>query len=124
VIAAKDELGLELLRLDEAIGFDEKGKLSADHQDILAEVAAWLAANPDVVQLKVEVHGPIENKRVRQKRTKAMAQQVVDALVQSGVATERVVAVEGRAAKDGPVEVSLRVVRPAEPDVVVEEKPE
>jgi outer membrane protein OmpA-like peptidoglycan-associated protein len=113
----------DLVQLDEALGFDEQGKLAADHQDILAELAKWLTANSDVLVLSIEVQAGGEgSRRAQQKRTKAMATQVVDALVQTGVDAERLAAVGSGKSEDGQTRVVLRITERAEAAVVVEEK--
>jgi hypothetical protein len=105
----------ELLRLDETIAFDERDELSADSQDILVEVATWLAANPDVLELTVHVEGTGEGKRSNvPKRFRGLAKQIVEALVQSGVAADRLVAKGGGGSKDEPVRVELRITERAE----------
>ncbi|MFV8756636.1 OmpA family protein [Nannocystaceae bacterium ST9] len=116
------------LALDEAIGFDEQGAIAADHADILAEIATWLDANPDVLELAVEVHASGEgSRRAQQKRSKAMADRVVAALVERGVAADRLVATGLGKSEDGQPRVTLRIRERAVATVVeavVEEKPE
>lgn len=107
----------ELLTLDEALTFDDQGTLAKDHEDILAEVARWLANNADVVELSVEVHSVGEgSKRTHQKQSKALAQQIVDALLAEGIASERLVAASVGLSPDGQRNVALRV-RKAEASV-------
>jgi outer membrane protein OmpA-like peptidoglycan-associated protein len=108
------------LTIDEPLGFDAEAKLVlAEHEDILAEIAKWLAANPDVVELTIECPGSAEgSKRTQQKRSKALASQVVDALVAEGIAAERLVAasIPGSADPATQMQVSLRVSQRGEPD--------
>ncbi len=83
----------ELLTLDEALSFDERGQLAAEHADIVAELAKWLAEHGEIIELQIEVSVAGEgSKRTRTKRAKALAAQVVAALVGHGVAAERLVA--------------------------------
>jgi hypothetical protein len=103
------------LRLDETIGFDEHDQLSPDHRDILAEVAAWLADKGDVTKLGVEVHESGEgSRRAKKKRAKAMAVQIVEALVQLGVAVDRLEPVVVEAAEDGLPHPTFRIRERAE----------
>lgn len=104
----------ELLVLDEALTFDGEAQLSSQHEDILAEVAKWLAQNEDAV-LSVEVHSVGEgSRRAHAKRSKALAQQIVDALLSEGIASERLVAASIGASADGQRHVALRVSTPAD----------
>lgn len=104
----------ELLVLDEALTFGADEKLSSEHEDILAELAKWLAQHEAVV-LTVEVHSIGEgSRRAHAKRSKALAQQIVDALVNEGIASERLVAAGMGASADGQRSVALRVSTPAE----------
>ena len=100
----------ELLTLDEALTFDAEGELSSEHQDILAEVAKWLGENADVVELTVEVHSIGKgSKRTHEQLSKALAQRIVDALVEQGVSSERLVAASVGQSPDGQQDVALRV---------------
>jgi hypothetical protein len=109
----------DLLALDEALTFDEAGKLSSEHQDILAELAKWLAAHGEVLVLGVEVQSADEGSRRKQdKRNKALATQIVDALVAEGIDAERLLAVSAGKSEDGQVHVVLRIIERAEPAAV------
>jgi outer membrane protein OmpA-like peptidoglycan-associated protein len=102
----------ELLTLDEALTFDAEGKLASEHHDILAELAKWLGENADVVELIVEVHSIGEgSKRAHTQRSNALAQQIVDALVEQGVGSDRLVAASVGRSPDGQRDVALRIRR-------------
>jgi outer membrane protein OmpA-like peptidoglycan-associated protein len=102
----------EILVLDEPLTFGDDDKLAAGHEDILAEVATWLANNPDVL-LTVEVHSIGKgSRRTHEKRSKALATQIVDALVGEGIEVERLVAASVGASEDGQRHVALRVSKP------------
>ncbi len=111
----------DLVRLDEALTFDAEGKLASEHQDILAELGKWLAEHPEVVELTVEVQSGGEgSRRTQQKRSKAMATQIVDALVGQGVAAERLVAGGLGKSDDEQIHVTLRISkRAAQSEAVV-----
>jgi outer membrane protein OmpA-like peptidoglycan-associated protein len=103
------------LVLDEALTFGADEQLSSEHADIIAELAKWLAQHEDVLELTVEVHSIGEgSRRVQQKRSKALAMQIVDALVREGIASERLVAGSVGASPDGQQHVALRVSKRAE----------
>ncbi|PRQ03676.1 OmpA family protein [Enhygromyxa salina] len=111
----------DLLSLDEALTFDEEGELSSEHQDILAELARWLATNTEVVELTVEVHSiGAGSRRAHTKRSQALATQIVDALVAAGVDAERLVAASVGASEDGQRDVVLRITARAEAAAVEE----
>ncbi len=100
----------DLLTLDEPLTFDDEGKLAAEHEDIIAEIAKWLAENSDVVELTVEVQSVgTGSKRTLKKRSKALATQIVDALVGEGIEAERLLAGAVGASPDGARNVTLRV---------------
>jgi hypothetical protein len=104
----------ELVSLDEALTFDEAGKLSSEHQDILAELAVWLVAHPEVLVLSVEVQSAAEgSRRVQDKRNKALAKQIVDALVAEGIDAERLLAASAGKSEDGQEHVALRITERA-----------
>lgn len=104
----------DLLALDEALTFDAAGKLSTEHQDILAQLATWLAKHPEVMVLSVEVQGIGEgSRRTQDKRNKALAQQVVDALVAEGIDAARLQAVSAGKSEDGQLHVVLRITERA-----------
>jgi hypothetical protein len=106
----------DLILLDEALTFDEAGKLSSEHADILAEVAGWLAAHEDVLVLSVEVQSEGEgSRRARDKRNKGMATQIVDALVAEGIDAARLLAASAGESEDKQRQVILRVSERAEP---------
>lgn len=106
----------DLLALDEALTFDEAGKLSSEHQDILAELAAWLAAHGEVRVLSVEVQSPGPgSRRAQDKRNKALATQIVDALVAEGIDAERLLAASAGKSEDGQLHIVLRITERAEP---------
>ena len=110
----------EVLTLDEALSFDAEGLLLAEHEDIVAEVAKWLAQNEDVVRFAVEAVSDGEgSKRTHAKRSKALAQVVVDALVREGVDAERLEAVGLGKAEDGARRVTLRVAARAESEMTI-----
>lgn len=110
----------ELVTLDEALSFDADAKLAlAEHKDILTALGEWLAENPEVVELTIEVPNTAEgSKRAQQKRSKALANQVLDALMAEGVAAERLVAasVLGSADAATQMQVSLRVSKRGDQD--------
>jgi outer membrane protein OmpA-like peptidoglycan-associated protein len=115
----------ELLTLDEALSFDEEGKLSAEHEDILAELAKWLADHQEVTELSVEVHSIGKgSRRAHKKRSQALAQQIVDALVAEGVDAARLVAASVGKSEDDQRHVALRVTGRAEPPAEPEPEPE
>jgi hypothetical protein len=102
------------LVLDEPLSFDASDRLG-EHQEILAEVGKWLARHPEVLELTVEVHGLAKSSRRKHvERSKALAKQVVDALVQAGVERERLVAGSIGVTPEGPLEVVLRISKRAE----------
>ncbi|NVB40784.1 hypothetical protein G6O69_23290 [Pseudenhygromyxa sp. WMMC2535] len=104
----------DVLTLDEALSFDEAGTLSSEHDDILAEVAAWLGEHGEVLELRVEAWSVGKgSRRAQQKRGDALAKQVVDALVAKGVASERLVAKGVGKSEDEQRHVLLRVTNPA-----------
>lgn len=106
----------DLLVLDEALTFDETDRLASEHQDIIAELAKWLATHDEVLELTIEAQSIGEGqKRVQQKRSKALAQQLVDALVAEGIAAERVIAVGLGKSPDEQRHVTLRISKRAEP---------
>jgi outer membrane protein OmpA-like peptidoglycan-associated protein len=99
-----------IVTLDEALSFDAEGKLAAEHDDIIAELAAWLAAHDEVFELAVEASSSgAGSKRVHAKRSTALAQTVVDALRREGVDPDRLVAVGLGKADDDQPRVTLRV---------------
>ncbi|WP_181234564.1 OmpA family protein [Enhygromyxa salina] len=105
----------DLLGLDEALSFDAAGVLSSEHQDILGELANWLEAHPEVLELTVEVHSIGEgSRRAHKKRSNGLATQIVDALVAQGVASERLIAASVGASPDGQRSVALRISKRAE----------
>jgi hypothetical protein len=105
----------DLLALDEALTFDDAGKLSRQHQDILAELATWLASHAEVLVLSVEVQSAGEgSKRTQDKRNKALATQIVDALVAEGIDAERLLAASAGKSEDGLMHVVLRITERAE----------
>lgn len=107
----------ELLILDEPLTFGEDEQLAAEHQDILAELATWLADNPDVVELTVEVYSIGKgSRRTHEQRSNALARQIVDALVGQGVAAERLLAASVGLSADGQRNVALRVSKRAGDD--------
>jgi type IV pilus biogenesis protein CpaD/CtpE len=111
----------DVLQLDEALGFDEAGKLSAEHQDILTEVARWLATHEDVLVLSIEVQSGGEgSRRARDKRNQAMAKQIVDALVAEGIDATRLLPVSTGKSEDALPHVVLRVTQRAEAGVTIE----
>ena len=101
----------ELLVLDEALSFDEAGTLKlSEHEDILAEVAKWLAAHDEVLVLAIEAQSIGEgSRRTHGKRSKALAQQVADALTREGIVAERLQVVGLGKSEDGQRHVALRV---------------
>jgi outer membrane protein OmpA-like peptidoglycan-associated protein len=110
----------EIVILDETLSFDAEGKLAAEHEDILAELAQWLAANEDVVRLAVEASSSGEgSKRVHAKRSQALAQTVVDALAREGIDPERLAAVGLGKAEDDQPRVTLRVAERAASDMII-----
>lgn len=112
----------DTLVLDEALTFDEAGKLAAEHADILTELAVWLARNEDVVELRIEVSAAGEKSRRKQdKRNVAMANEVVAALVAEGIDTARLVAASGGKSEDGQLHVVLRANKGAEAGFTLEE---
>jgi hypothetical protein len=105
----------DLLQLDEALGFDEAAKLSAEHSDILTEVARWLAAHEDVLELSVEVQSGGEgSRRARDKRNLAMAKQIVDALLAEGIDAARLLPVSAGKSEDGLTHVALHISKRTE----------
>ena len=105
----------ELLVLDEALGFDEAGKLAAEHADIVTELAVWLARNEDVSELSIEVSAAGESSRRKQdKRNKALANALVAALVAEGIDSARLLPVSAGKSDDGQVHVVLRVSKRGE----------
>ncbi|MFO7561448.1 MAG: hypothetical protein R6X02_02295 [Enhygromyxa sp.] len=105
----------DLLVLDEALTFGDDEQLSGEHQDILAEVAAWLAEHPEVLELSVEVHSVGQTSRRKQlERSRALATQIVDALVGQGVASERLLAASVGGSPDDQRHVALRVSKRSE----------
>jgi outer membrane protein OmpA-like peptidoglycan-associated protein len=104
----------ELLVLDEALTFGADEQLSSEHEDILAEVAKWLAHNQDAL-LTVEVQSIGEgSRRAHAKRSQALAQQIVDALIREGIASERLLAASVGASADGQRHIALRVSKQVE----------
>jgi hypothetical protein len=105
----------DLLQLDEALGFDEAAKLSAENLDILTEVARWLATHEDVLELRVEVQSGGEgSRRARDKRNVAMAQQIVDALLAEGIDAARLLPVSLGKSEDALTHVALRISKRTE----------
>lgn len=99
----------ELLRLDEAIGFDAEDQLAADNLDIVDALAAWLVGHAEAtLVVEVAVIGPGSRKAL-QKRSKALAQRLVDALVERKVAADRLTASGLGKSPDDQVHVVLRV---------------
>lgn len=108
----------DLVALDEALTFDEAGKLATEHQDILAELATWLAKHGEVLVLSVEVQSVGEgSRRTQDKRNKALAKQIIDALVAEGIDAQRLLAVSAGKSEDGQQHVALRITQRAEPTV-------
>jgi hypothetical protein len=104
----------ELVVLDEALTFDEAGKLAAEHADIITELAVWLARNEDVSELSIEVSAAGESSRRKQdKRNKALAGEIVAGLVAEGIDTARLLPVSAGKSEDGQVHVVLRVSKRA-----------
>jgi hypothetical protein len=111
----------DVLQLDEALTFDEAGKLSTDHQDILTELARWLATHEDVLELRIEVQSGGEgSRRARDKRNLASAKQIVDALVAEGIDAARLLPVSVGKSEDGLLHLVLRVSKRAEAGVTIE----
>jgi hypothetical protein len=111
----------DMLQLDEALTFDEAGKLSSDHADILGELAGWLAKHEDVLELSVEVQtGGEGSRRARDKRNLALAKQIVDALVAEGIDAARLLPVSTGKSEDGQQHVVLRVSKRAEAGVTID----
>lgn len=109
----------DLLQLDEALLVDTK--LYAENQDILAEVARWLAAHEDVLELSVEVQSGGEgSRRARDKRNVAMAKLIVDALVAEGIDAARLLPVSAGKSEDGLTHVALRISKRAGASVAIE----
>lgn len=103
----------DVLVLDEPLTFDEAEKLG-EHGEILAEVAKWLAQNPEVLELTIEVHSLGKaTKRKHLERSRALAMQIVDALVREGIEGERLLAASVGASPDGERHVALRVSKRA-----------
>jgi outer membrane protein OmpA-like peptidoglycan-associated protein len=101
----------DTLVLLEVLGFDESGQLWPAHQTQIAELAAWLAAHAEVAVLSVEVQAAGESSRRKQdKRNKALAQRVVDALIAEGIEAERLRTTSTGTSEDGQVHVMLRVI--------------
>jgi outer membrane protein OmpA-like peptidoglycan-associated protein len=112
----------ELLVLDEALSFDEAGTLASEHQDIIAELAKWLATHDDVLELTIEAHSIGDgSKRVHQKRSLALAQQIKDALVAEGITAERLLAVGLGKSPDEQRHVTLRISKRAEQGAAAQE---
>lgn len=110
----------ELLTLDETLSFTAEAQLASEHADIIAELAAWLAAHDEVTQLSIEATTVgTGSKRKLQKLSAALATQVVDALVAQGIAAERLLAVGLGASEDAQHHVVLRVSARAESDEAV-----
>jgi hypothetical protein len=106
-------LEYDRLVLDEPLTFDGADRLG-EHQEILAEVAKWLAKHPEVLELTVEVHSLAKSSRRKHvERSKALATQVVDALARAGVERERLVAGSIGVTPEGPLQVLLRVSKRA-----------
>lgn len=107
----------DLLVLDEPLTFDANEQLSGEHADILAEIASWLAEHPEIVELTVEAHSIGKgSRRTHEKRSNALATQIVEALVGQGVAGERLVAASVGASPDDQRHVALRVSKRAADD--------
>jgi hypothetical protein len=69
-----------------------------------------------VLVLSVEVQSAgVGSKRARDKRNKALAAQIVDALVAEGIDAERLLAVSAGKSADGQLHVVLRIIERAEP---------
>jgi hypothetical protein len=112
---ARVTLDGDLLTLDEALSFDEAGKLSSEHEDILAELAKWLATHGEVRVLNVEVQSVGEgSRRTQDKRNKALAKQIIDALVAEGIDVERLLAVSAGKSEDAQIHVVLRISKRGE----------
>jgi type IV pilus biogenesis protein CpaD/CtpE len=111
----------DLLQLDEALTFDEAGKLSTEHQDILTEVARWLATHEEALVLTVEIQSGGEgSRRARDKRNQVMAKQIVDALLAEGIDTTRLLALSMGKSEDGQLHVVLRITKAPEAGVAIE----
>lgn len=113
----------ELVTLDEALSFDAEGQLAKqEHADILAELAAWMAEHDEVLVLSVEVSSIGEgSRRAHKKRSQALATQIVEALVEQGVAAERLVAAAVGESEDGQRQVTLRVSERAQAEAAGED---
>jgi hypothetical protein len=104
----------DLLLLDEPLTFDEAERLG-EHREILAEVARWLAKHPEVLELSVEVHSVGKaTRRKHVEQSKALAMQIVDALVEAGVERERLLAGSVGASPDDQRHIALRISKRAE----------
>ena len=102
----------DVVVLDEALTFDDAGALSPDHADILGELAKWMAKTDDVLELSVEAQSVgAGGKAKHRKLSKALAQQVVDALVAEGIEAERLLAVGAGKSEDEQRHVLLRITK-------------
>lgn len=101
----------ELLTLDEALSFDDEGQLRLDaHGDIIAELAKFLARHEEILQLSVEVSSVGKgSRRAHKKRSQALAQAIVDALLAQGIDQGRLVAASVGESDDDQRHVVLRV---------------
>ncbi len=84
----------ERVELPEPIYFDTaKATINKHSFPMLRQVAALLAAHPEITKVRVEAHTDSPGKAsVNRKRSQARAQAVVDFLVDHGVARDRLVA--------------------------------